>query len=258
MQFGLCTGIDGLAVAEKAGFDYIEPPVANLMPDKPEPEFQKNKAQALSGRIQARAFNCFIPGNLKVTGPDADLEALKAYVESAARRAASIGADVIVFGSGGARRVQDGFPVDDAMKQVQEFLRAIAPIAADARVTIAIEPLNRRECNIINSVNEGCDLARQVNHPAVKALADLYHIGQESESYENTSAAGSLLAHVHIAHPATRHCPLPDDGCDYGAFFRALKAAHYSGRISFECGWDDLTTEAPISLDYLRKEWARA
>jgi len=252
MQFGLCTGIDGLPVAEKAGFDYIEPPVANLM------QFQKNKAQALSGRIQARAFNCFIPGNLKVTGPDADLEALKAYVEQAARRAASIGGEVIVFGSGGARNVPDGFPTDDAIKQVLEFLEVIAPVAADAGVIIAIEPLNTRECNIINSVKDACELARQVNHPSVTALADLYHIGQENEPYENTSAAGSLLAHVHISHPTTRHCPLPDDGCDYSIFFRALKQANYSGRISFESGWNDVTAEAPIALEYLRKEWARA
>ena len=258
MRFGLCTDLGSLAVAQKAGFDYIEPPVANLLPDKPDRDFAAVAQAAAGSRLKPEAFNCFIPGSLKVTGPDADLAALAQYVSVAAARAAALGGKVIVFGSGGARGVPEGFPVDKAMAQVQAFLDAIAPIAAKAGVIVAIEPLRKAECNIINSVKDGLELARLVNKPAVRALADLYHVGQGGESYDSTAGAGTMLAHVHVAHPVHRKCPLPGDGFDYRPFFRALKQARYDTRVSLECGWDDLAAQGPVSVEFLRTEWAKA
>ena len=255
MRLGLCTGFDGLDAARKAGFDYIEPPVAALVPDKPDADFAAVVAAAKKAAIKPEAFNCFIPASLKITGPDANLKALADYVAIAAARAASIGGKVIVFGSGGARAVPQGFPADKAMDQVVQFLRAIAPIARKAGITVAIEPLRKAECNIINLVSQGYALARLVGAPAVLGLADLYHVGQENEPYADIAAGGRLLAHVHVAHPVTRKCPLPGDGFDYRPFLRALKQAGYDDRISLECGWDSLPEQGPEAAGHLRTQW---
>ena len=258
MKFGLCTKIDELPLVEKAGFDYIEPTVATVLPDKPDQDFEPVARAVAASRIKAEAFNVFVPGTIKITGPAASLDTLRKYVSVVAPRVARLGGRVIVFGSGGARRVPDGFPMAKAMDQLAAFLDAIAPIAATAKITIAIEPLHKGECNIINLVKEGLELATRVNKPAVRALADLFHIGQEKEPYKNVAATGAMLAHVHIAHPISRMCPLPGDGCDYKLFFRAIKEAGYNGRISIESAWQDQWKQAPISLDYLRTEWEKA
>jgi len=258
MRFGLCIDLGSIAAAEKAGFDYVEPPVANLLPDKPDQDFAPVAQAAKDSSLKPEAFNCFIPGSMKITGPEANLNALRQYVGVAAARAAALGGKVIVFGSGGARSVPDGFPADKAMAQVDAFLNAIAPIAEEAGIIIVIEPLRKAECNIINFVKEGLALARKANKPSIRALADLYHVGQGNEPYENTAAAGPMLAHVHIAHPVHRKCPMPGDGFDYKPFFRALKQAKYDTRISLECGWDNLAVQGPVSLAYQRAEWVNA
>ena len=52
-----------------------------------------------------------------------------------------------MFGSGGARRVPEGFPKEDAFEQFVEFGKRIAPEARAHGLTIAIEPLCRDETN---------------------------------------------------------------------------------------------------------------
>jgi hypothetical protein len=44
-------------------------------------------------------------------------------------------------------------------------------------VTIAVEPLNRRETNVWNATRECADYVRQVNHPHVRLLVDAYPLG---------------------------------------------------------------------------------
>ena len=259
MKFGLCIGVDGLQTAEKAGFDYFEPTaVRTLLPDKPDQDFAPILAAVAASKLKAEAFNVFLPGTVRVTGPDASLDALLRYVSVVAARAAKLGGKVIVFGSAAARGVPAGFPTGKAMDQIAAFLEAIDPIVAKAKINIAIEPLCKKECNIINLVKEGAALATRVNKPNIKALADLYHVGQDAEPYENIVAAGKLLIHAHIANPVTRNCPMPGDGFDYKPFFRALKDAGYNGRISIECAWDDVTAQAAASLEFLRAEWTKA
>ncbi len=252
MRFGICRSMEDMETAVRAGFDYIEPPVRDIAPPVSEQDMESVIARAGDSPIGPEAFNCFIPGEMKITGPDASIDALRDYVESVLPRAAALGAGVIVFGSGGARAVPDGFPVEAAWRQIEAFLHAINPAAASSNIEIVIEPLRGGECNIINRVAEAHALARKLDLSHVKALADLYHMGRENEPLESIEAAGDFLRHVHIANPVTRQCPLPDDGYDYAPFFRALAGAGYDARISFECGWDNFDEQAPRSLEYIR------
>jgi len=258
MKLGVCTSIELHDAAHAAGFEYIEPTVGSLVPDRPDDAFAPVMQQVAGAPLSPEAFNCFLPASLKVTGADADLDALMRYVTVACKRAAQIGGKVIVFGSGGARTVPDGFPIDEAMSQVTTFLAATGVIAGQSGITIAIEPLRKAESNIINLVSEAYQLARRVAHPAVRALADIFHMAHEGEPYSSVIPGGDLLAHVHISHPITRKAPQPGDGCDYTEFFRALKQAGYDGRISVECAWDDFAAQAPAAVDLLKTDWERS
>jgi D-psicose/D-tagatose/L-ribulose 3-epimerase len=151
MRFGACVGLDRVSVLEKYGYDFFELGVSSLLPETLDSEFIPVREKAKSFRIKPEAYNVFIKGELKLTGEEVDFDRVIRYVETAVRRAAALGGKIIVFGSGTARRVPDGFPKEKAYEQLKKFLNMVADNAGKHRITIAIEPLNREETNILNS-----------------------------------------------------------------------------------------------------------
>ena len=123
-------------------------------------------------------------------------------------------------------------------------------------VTLVIEPLNRGETNIINSVPDAVALARSVDHPNILALADIYHMEEESEPFDHVLDAKGFLAHVHVADTG-RFAP-GTGSYDTIGLFRRLKTIGYEGRISVECSWRDFATEAPAACRFLRETWEKA
>ena len=49
-------------------------------------------------------------------------------------------------------------------------------IAQSYGIVVCVEPLNRAESNFINTLQEGAEIVRRVNHPHIRLLADLYHM----------------------------------------------------------------------------------
>src|SRR5690606_6399534 len=84
--------------------------------------------------------------------------------------------------SGGARSYPENLSKEKAVEQIVEFLKIVAPYAEKNGITIVIEPLNKKESNIINSVAEGADFVQKINHPSIQLLADFYHMDEDNES----------------------------------------------------------------------------
>jgi sugar phosphate isomerase/epimerase len=127
----------------------------------------------------------------------------------------------------------------------------VAPIAGEHGVTIAVEPLNRGETNVLNSVSEGLQYVKDVDQPAFRLLVDAYHWAKENEPTADIVAAGPWLAHAHIA-TYPRRLPPGVEACDFAPFFTALKQAGYNLRISVEAGWGDIPTQAAPALKVMR------
>lgn len=261
MKFGVCgylTGknIDGsefdfLSAVRACGFDYIELPLSTLA-GLPEEEFQKVERELLAREVPCEACNLFFPGNLRLTGENADMEKIRQYLSLALTRASRLGVKVVVFGSGGARNVPAGFPKEKAWVQLIEMLRIAGGIGREYGITIAVEPLNRAECNIIHTAAEGFALARLVDDPNVRLLLDIYHLYREEEDFGIALTARDLLAHAHFANPVRRTYPLAAD--EYGvAFFDALKRAGYEGRVSLEAGYEDFLSDATAALAVMKR-----
>ena len=253
MQYGVCGGLDLAPVAQACGYDYLESTVAGVLkPLESETAFEEVLRVLAAMRLPCPALNCFIPANLKLVGPKVDLPTLEVYVTTVFRRAQRAGVQIIVFGSGGARQVPDGWDRLEAWGQLMTFGRMIAPIAARHGVTVVVEPLNRRETNEVNTLAKGAALVRAINHPAVRLLVDGYHWLLEGDSADDIVTHGSLLAHVHIATSPTRLPPVAEP-CDLQPFFRALVAAGYTGRISFEGKLPDPAATLPAALALMRR-----
>jgi len=257
MPIGVCTSVDNATIALEAGCSYLEEGVRRLLlPDQPDDEFRQKKEAADACGLPVRACNSFLPGSLKSTGPEADHEGVLRFAETAFRRAAEIGIEFIVFGSSGSRRIPEGFDREQAREQFLSLLDRMGPLAQGCGVTIAIEPLQRSECNFINTVTEGAEIVRAVNHPYIRLLADIYHMMREDEGPEAIVAAGDLLKHLHIAEKADR-TPPGVAGDDFTPYFRALKAVGYSGLISIECRWDDMAEQLPGAVRTLKEQLDR-
>jgi sugar phosphate isomerase/epimerase len=256
MQFGVCGNPDVAGLAAQAGFDYFEWGVGPyLAPREAESAFEQSLAWVRAAALPCPAVNVFVPADLKITGPEADLEKLSAYVGTACRRAAQGGVRVIVFGSGGARRVPAGFDRAAAWQQLVDFCAVLGPAAAQHGVTAAVEPLNRAECNILTSAAECAQLVRQVNHPGVRLLVDAFHMLRDDDPFAAITANADLLAHVHVATRANRLAPGMEDCPELDGFFAALRASGYAGRVSIEAALPADLPGLTRSLEMLRA-WA--
>ena len=259
MEFGICTAIANASIALEAKVDFVEENVQNfLLPEKPESEFAATVAKVKASPLPVVASNCFLPATLKCTGPVIDTPRLLKYAESAFSRAKAVGMDIIVFGSGGARQIPDGFSKATAQQQFVDLLKQMAPLAQKNSVIIVVEPLNRGECNFINTVVEGAEVTKAVDHPNVRLLADLFHMLRNEESPEEILAVGSLLAHTHVAEREIRSAP-GVKGDNFRPFLKNLKKVGYNRRMAIECNWaKDIKTEALPAVVELKKQWAES
>jgi len=257
MKFGFCAPAGQSEIIRAAGYDYLEWPLAaTLEPEQPESEILPTLPAALNHpAIMPEAFNVFLPGDLKIVGNDVDEARQDHYLQAAFARVAAVGGKIVVFGSGRSRMVPEGFPREEAERQIIAFLQCCAPLAASQGVIVVIEPLNTGECNILNSVAEALEIALAVNQPSVRVLSDLYHVAAERQSFEETRAAGAWLQHVHVAGAEARRIPNAQDMDYLAPYFRALKESHYQGRISVEGHVQDLPREAAEALETLHKAW---
>jgi len=252
MKFGVCAGFDKAQALKEAGFDFIELFVqGHLVPEKGDDEFLPLMEKISACELPCVAANGFIPGHLKITGPDVSERKLTRYVENACGRALRSGIDKIVFGSGGARQIPEGFSRVEAHRQLVEFGKMAAHVAAACGIVIVVEPLNKAECNVLTSVGESAEYVREVDSRSFRLLVDAYHFLKDDNDFDALQNAGHLLSHAHIATVKTRKAPGIED-CDFSKFFHVLKKTGYSETISVEGGWNDMAKEAPAALKAIK------
>lgn len=233
IKFGVCTAPENAPLVAQLGFDYIECAVTGIAALSDE-EFARVREGILQSPIRMEAANVMMPGDIRLTGDQADLSPVPAYFDGVLPRIAELGCKVVVFGSGRARKMPEGYSRDKAWDQVAEFLALAGDSFAKYNLHIAIEPLNTGEDNVINSVSEGLAVANRVNHPNVGVLADWYHITKENEGVDGILAAGEKLWHTHVINPFGRSFPKNGDGDIYDEFFKALSTIGYDHRMSIE------------------------
>ena len=254
MKIGFCAKLDRIDEVAAAGFDYIEPPVSAAAAWTEE-EFEKYLAIVKNASIPVPSFNVLFPGEIALFAPGAE-ERISQYLRGAFARVQKLGGRVVVFGSGRSRRRPEELPYGDAFRRLVEITRLIGDIAGQYGITIVIEPLNRSETNMINSVAEGACLAAAVNHPQVKLLADYYHIAVEGHAPEDLARLGGI-AHCHIATLNGRRAPLEAEA-GFKTLFAAMKQTNYDGLISVEGGIDDLGRDGPVCVRLLKELWEEA
>jgi sugar phosphate isomerase/epimerase len=165
-----------------------------------------------------------------VVGPTVDAERLRSYTTRVFARMQRAGVEIMVFGSGTARTVPDGFPTDRAQTQLKEFVTLCADLAEPRQVRIVLEPQNYTDTNMVHTVPQAQSLANEVDRPNVKVMADFFHMCLNEEPLDDLVAAGPYLAHAHMAEPG-RGRPQTTPA-DHASFFATLERAGYDGRVT--------------------------
>ena len=252
-HLGIC-GMGWAEAAKTAGLDYLEANVSGfLMPENSDEEFAANKALAATITPPIYSANGFCPGEIKIVGPEADIERAVRYSETAIRRASEIGIKILVLGSSGSRSIPEGFDRGKAEEQFTGFLKRIAPTAEKYGVIVAIEPLQTAETNFINTVAEGAQIARNTGSDNIRVIADLFHMARMNEDPEDIITSKDKLVHCHIAECEERTAPgVKGDG--FTPYLKALKKIKYTGRMSFECSWQDIDTQLPKAVGVMKEQ----
>jgi sugar phosphate isomerase/epimerase len=139
----------------------------------------------------------------------------------------------------GRPRIPDLRPVvsrdEVERRMVVALYREIARRGEELGTCIIVEPLNRYEQFWPHTLRQGVELCREVESPACKIMADLFHMHIEEDDLPSAiREAGSMIVNVHLADSQRQ---LPGSGhTDFAGSFRALKEIGYNGFMGLECG----------------------
>ena len=186
---------------------------------------------------------------LSFTHPDAvvrdkAIERIKAQI----RLAESMNAIVIIGLIRGKREEK----TDD--KQTESWLLDALKICAteNGSVKIAIEPLNRYESDLVNTVADGLELIGKLNLKNIGLLLDTFHMNIEEPSIrESIRLSKDNLFHFHVAdsnrwYPGAGHI-------DFDRILTVLDEISYQGFVSAEIlPFPDPDTAAIKTIKYLR------
>ena len=138
------------------------------------------------------------------------------------------------------RSVRFQFPElgeEEKYQSVLGGLRALAPLAEKAGVTLVLEPLNTRVDHpgyFLNRSSIGFELVRAVDSPHIKVLFDIYHMQvMEGNVIETLTRNLDVIHHVHVADVPGRHEPGTGE-LNYANIFKALREAGYDEYVGFE------------------------
>jgi D-psicose/D-tagatose/L-ribulose 3-epimerase len=256
MRFGCCVAADQIDILARAGYDFCELPAAAVQPFEDDAAALPALRALADAPLRPEAFNVLVPAKLPLVGPQVDRDALRAYLRRTFGRMVQLGGVVAVLGSGGARRIPEHMPREQALDQLADSLALAADEAGRAGIELALEHLNRGECNVFTSVAECQSFIERRGLTGLRLLADLHHLELEHEPLADVSAAAPLLAHVHVADGGRRAPGL--GGYNYPGFMQALRSIGYDRRICAECTWENLEAQAAGALAFMREQWNQA
>jgi sugar phosphate isomerase/epimerase len=148
--------------------------------------------------------------------------------------------------------VRPGVSERQAREWMSAALDTCAAIAAREGVRIALEPLNRYETQLLNTVREGLQLIDRLGADNLGLLLDTFHMNIEEPSIEESiRACGDRLFHFHVAdsnrwYPGAGHL-------DFRRIIETLRGTGYTGFVSGEfMAEPDADTAAYNALRHLR------
>lgn len=114
-----------------------------------------------------------------------------------------------------------------------ETIKKCAKYAMGQGVILTLEPINKRDTNFINTIDETLGYIEDLDCENVKIVADTYQMETEEKSIEDSlKKAGNSIVHVHLVDTDRK---IPGLGnIDFKTILETLKKIRYNGFLSAE------------------------
>ena len=176
--------------------------------------------------------SAFLGSSISLVDP-AQSSAFIAEITKSAALAVDLSCENLIVQSGpevpGMSRVQQ-------RSMIIENLSAAIETAADAGVTLVLEPLNRYEHPdwFLWSSDEAAEIVAAINSPHVRLCFDIYH-QQISEGHVIYNIVQNIhrIGHFHAAGNPGRH-ELNIGELNYASIFKAIQGTSYNGYVGLE------------------------
>jgi sugar phosphate isomerase/epimerase len=189
---------------------------------------------------------------LRLTDPDLGIRTqARQFVAGLIELASRFGAPTII---GSIQGRSDGDVTrEQALGWLREALEELGARAEAGKASLLIEPLNRYETNLLNSVTDGVKLIESLRTRNVKLLCDLFHMNIEEVSIADAlQRAGPHLGHVHWVD--SNRCAAGLGHIDYAPIAQVLRDIRYDGYVSAEAlPFPDPETAAKQTIASYRK-----
>ena len=143
--------------------------------------------------------------------------------------------------------------LDGDRKMVSDSLRVLEQAAARTGTVVYLEPLNRYQDHMINTLADARRYIVENDLKHVQIIGDFYHMNIEEDNLAQALHDNrDLLGHVHIA---DNHRYQPGSGTlDFHALFEQLRADNYQGYVVYE---GRIRAEAPAQAYRDSLAWLR-
>ncbi|MFD4421090.1 sugar phosphate isomerase/epimerase family protein [Agromyces sp. NPDC058484] len=176
------------------------------------------------------------PGRNLVAAPGSEVVATQNYLVHCVKVAERLGAGVVAgpFTASTGRT----WRMDDAERtaRYEELRTSLAPVvrqAAERGIRLAIEPLNRYETSLVNTVDQALEALGPLLGPGLGLALDSYHLNiEEKDIGAAIRTAGEHIAYVQVC--GNDRGAVGDDHIDWPAFLDALDDAGYAGPLGLE------------------------
>ncbi len=226
IQEGLVPGADKLRFAREAGFDGLE------LRDARTSALRTGVTSSCPDLSQV-GFLADFDSARRARG----LEALRAELDAVA---AVGGVGVIAPAAWGmftARLPPFDPPPRTPEEDREVLLGVLAELGAHAEragTLLLLEPLNRYEDHMVNTVGAACELVAAAGSPALRVLADTYHMNiEEDDLCAALREARPVLGAVHLS-DSGRHQP-GTGHVDFPAVLATLRESGFDGPLAVEC-----------------------
>ena len=267
MKFALCNEMfedrpmaEVCSAAKRLGYDGIEiaPFTLSASAEDISAEQRKEVRQVIADNgLQAVGLHWLFAGptGLHMTTMDDKIRGrTRDYLSCLLDLCSDLGGKVLVLGSPKQRSLVDGQTREGAWKRAVELLSSVLDKASQAGLTICLEPLSPVETDFINTVAEGMQMVREINHPNLKIHLDVKAMCSEPTPVPDIirSVRAEDIGHFHV-NDSNLYGPGMGD-VDYSPIAEAIKDVGWDKWLSVEVfKYDpDPETIARASIDYLR------
>jgi sugar phosphate isomerase/epimerase len=254
MKFGCYCKPEQIGAAARAGYDYVELSVSQMLAL---PDTEPVREALAQHNIPCLAMADYCANPPAVAGEGFDEAAAAAYAQRACAAAHGLGARCIGVGAPLARAMPLKYPYYRAAGQAEAFFKATALEASRYGINILVEALNVNSCNFINTQHQALDIARRAAMPNVLVEADFFHMLMMAEPFGRFGDICGSVGHVHISGRGaddSRRFFAPEDRAMCREAVRVMKESGYSGTVSMEVPPELFTEEAAAaSLEMLRE-----